>query len=86
MHRTQIYLQDELYEKLRFRSRSLGVSVSELVRRVLEKGVEKDPAADALAFFERLSPLESFTDTEPETYVSELRAGSRLLRDAGNGA
>lgn len=36
-------------------------------------------AKDARAFFERLKPLESFADTEPETYVRKLRNTSRLL-------
>jgi negative regulator of replication initiation len=66
MHRTQIYLQDELYEKLKARSRRLGVSVSELIRRSVEKDIGKDPAVDAKAFFEHLVPLESFADIEPE--------------------
>jgi negative regulator of replication initiation len=80
MHKTQIYLQDELYEKLKARSRHLGVSVSELIRRSVEKDIGKDPAADAKAFFERLAPLESFADIEPEAYVLELRSTSRLLQ------
>lgn len=86
MHRTQIYLHDELYEKLRIRSRSLGVSLSELIRRSLEKGIDKNPAADARAFFDRLPVLESFAATEPEAYVRTLRANSRLLRDAADDA
>ena len=80
MHRTQIYLQDDLYEKLKTRSRIVGMSISELIRRSLEKDILQDPVADAKAFFERLSPLESFANTEPETYVRELRDTSRLLR------
>ena len=82
MHRTQIYLQDALYEKLRLRSRSLGVSLPELIRGALEKEIEKDPTADARAFFDRLGPLDSFAGIEPETYVRELRDSSRLLRAA----
>lgn len=80
MHRTQIYLQDDLYERLKTRSRSVGVSVSELIRRSLEKDIQQDPVADARAFFERLKPLESFANTEPETYVRKLRNTSRLLQ------
>lgn len=80
MHRTQIYLQNDLYERLKTRSRSVGVSVSELIRRSLEKDIQQDPVADARAFFERLKPLESFANTEPETYVRKLRNTSRLLQ------
>jgi negative regulator of replication initiation len=81
MHRTQIYLQNDLYERLKTRSRNVGVSVSELIRRSLEKDIQQDPVADAKAFFERLKPLESFANTEPEAYVRKLRNTSRLLRN-----
>jgi|CABS01.1.fsa_nt_gi predicted CopG family antitoxin len=80
MHRTQIYLQDDLYERLKTRSRNAGVSISELIRGSLEKDIQQDPVADAKAFFERLKPLESFANTEPETYVRKLRNTSRLLQ------
>ncbi len=80
MHRTQIYLQNDLYERLKTRSRNIGVSVSELIRRSLEKDIQQDPVADAKAFFERLKPLESFANTEPQTYVRKLRNNSRLLQ------
>jgi negative regulator of replication initiation len=80
MHRTQIYLQDDLYERLKTRSRNVGVSISELIRCSLEKDIQQDPVADAKAFFERLSPLESFANTEPEAYVRKLRNTSRLLQ------
>lgn len=70
MHRTQIYLQDDLYEKLKTRSRNAGVSISGLIRRSLEKDIQQDPVADAKAFFERLSPLEGFAGTDQETYYA----------------
>ncbi|MHB0990873.1 MAG: ribbon-helix-helix domain-containing protein [Burkholderiales bacterium] len=80
MHRTQIYLQNDMYEKLKTQSRNGGVSISELIRRSLEKDFQQDPVADARAFFKRLKPLESFAGTEPETYVRKLRNTSRLLQ------
>ncbi len=84
MHRTQIYLQDDLYETLKARSRNVGVSISELIRRSLEKDIRQDPVADAQAFFDRIDPLESFADVDPETYVRGLRDTSRLLREPGD--
>lgn len=80
MHRTQIYLPDALHESLKVRARSIGVSISELIRRTLEKDIQKDPASDARAYFERLTPLESFAQTTAEAYVREIRSTSRLLR------
>jgi len=82
MHRTQIYLQDELYEQLKMRSRSCGLSIAELIRRSVAKDLQREPVADARAFFDRLLPLESFSGTEPETYVRELRNTSRIVRNA----
>ncbi|MBS4098097.1 MAG: hypothetical protein KGZ83_14800 [Sulfuricella sp.] len=42
--------------------------------------IRQTPVADATAFFERLNPLESFADTEPEFDVRKLRNASRLLQ------
>ena len=80
MHRTQIYLQDALYDSLRVRSRSVGISMSELIRRTLEKDIQKNPVADARAYFERLVPLESFAMVNSSDYVRTIRSKSRILR------
>ena len=80
MHRTQIYLNDDLYDSLKIRARSVGISMSELIRRTLEKDVQKDPVAEAHAYFDRLKPLESFADVGSDDYVRALRSKSRILR------
>ncbi len=80
MHRTQIYLQDALYDSLKMRARSVGVSISELIRCTLEKDIQKDPVADARAYFERLKPLESFANVDSDDYVRAIRSKSRILR------
>lgn len=85
MHRTQIYLQDELHDSLKARARSIGVSISELIRRTLEKDIQKDPVADARAYFTRLKPLESFAQVDSDDYVRAIRSKSRILR-GGQGA
>ena len=82
MHRTQVYLPDALYESLKIRSRSVGVSISELIRRSVEKDSQQDPVADARAFFERLKPLESFASVDSDNYVRAIRGKSRILRNA----
>lgn len=84
MHRTQIYLHDTLYDSLKVRSRSVGVSISELIRRTLEKDMQKDPVADARAYFSRLKPLESFADVDSQDYVRAIRSKSRILRTSEN--
>ena len=80
MHRTQIYLHDRLHDSLKARARSIGISISELIRRTLENNIQKDPVADARAYFERLKPLESFADVNSEDYVRAIRGKSRILR------
>jgi negative regulator of replication initiation len=80
MHRTQIYLQDELHDSLKARARSIGVSISELIRRTLEKDIQKDPVADARAYFTRLKPLESFAHVDSSDYVRAIRSKSRILQ------
>lgn len=80
MHRTQIYLQDELYESLKARSGALGLSISELIRRAVEKDAQRQPVAEARAFFSQLKPLASLEGVEPEAHVRGLRSNSRLLR------
>jgi post-segregation antitoxin (ccd killing protein) len=80
MRRTQIYLQDDLHETLKAKALSVGVSMSELIRRTLEKEIERNPAAEARMFFENLTPLESFQNVDPRNYVYGLRGNSRLTR------
>ena len=80
MHRTQIYLHDALHDSLKARARSDGISISELIRRTLERDIRKDPVADARAYFDRVQPLASFAHTTAESFVRDLRSRSRLLR------
>lgn len=79
MHRTQIYLQDTVYEQLKQKSKIIGVSISELIRRSVEKDLNKPSSNEARAFFDALSPLQSFAATEPEQYVDDIRSRSRIL-------
>jgi hypothetical protein len=60
----------------------LGLSISELIRRTLEKQMGQDPVADARAFFEQLTPLESFAQVDAQDYVRAIRSKSRILRSA----
>jgi Ribbon-helix-helix protein, copG family len=80
MHRTQIYLQDELHATLKANALSQGITMSELIRRTLEKDVVRNPSVEARAFFERLAPLESFNGVDSASYVSVIRSKSRILR------
>ena len=79
MHRTQIYLQDTVYEQLKQKSKLIGDSISEFIRRPVEKDLNKPSSNEARAFFDALSPLQSFATTEPEQYIDDIRSRSRIL-------
>ena len=79
MPRTQIYLQDTVYEQLKHKSQMIGVNISELIRAV-EKDLNKTGGNGARAFFDALTPLQSFATTEPEQYVDDIRSHSRILQ------
>jgi len=78
MHRTQIYLQDTIYEQLKLKSKLIGVSISELIRTAVEKDLNTS-SSSAKTFFDTLEPLESFALTEPEKYVDDIRSLSRII-------
>jgi len=80
MHRTQIYLQEELYGRLKARSRVLDVSISELIRTMLDESLDAVQGNAAQDFFASARPIKSFADSSPEEYVKQLRKQSRLLR------
>ena len=80
MHRTQIYLQDTIYEQLKHKSQMIGVSISELIRRAIVKDLNKTVINEARAFFDALTPLQSFATIEPEQYVDDIRSHSRILQ------
>lgn len=83
MQRTQIYLPDTLRALLKLRSRQEAVSVSEIIRRAVEREIQHDPSSEARAYFAQLNPLQSFDSAAvgtPENFVRKLRSKSRLLR------
>ena len=83
MHRTQIYLDDQLHQQLFAHAKYQGISMSELIRRLLTKQLaHKEDRTTALeTFFQQLKPLESFSTIEPEQWVKDLRSNSWILRD-----
>jgi ribbon-helix-helix CopG family protein len=70
MVRTQIQLTDRQARQLRARARERGLSLAELIRRYVEKGLA-DEAADRSALYERASHLVGrFRDTRGALDVS----------------
>ncbi len=52
MHRAQIYFEDELFQKIKQRSKMLGISISEYVRSTLKKNLEVDHDIQKIDFSE----------------------------------
>jgi len=81
MRRTQLYLDDDLWNALRTRARKEGTTVSDLVRqaareRYLGKLEERREAMQALVGIRKDRP--EFSD--PVQYIRRLRRGRRLQR------
>jgi Arc/MetJ family transcription regulator len=81
VRRTQLYLDEDLWTTLRIRSRQEGTTVSELVRqavreRYLGKSAERKRAMQAFVGIRKDRP----DMADPESYIRELRRGSRLER------
>ena len=79
MHRTQIYIEEEIFQKARKESEILGVSISEFIRMSIKKNIQKNSANNINVFFDNLKPLESFKDINPKKYVDNIRSKSRIL-------
>ena len=81
MRRTQLYLDDQLWNALHARARSTGTTISELVRtaareRYLGNLEERRSAMQALVGLRK--GRREFDDSE--NYVRRLRRGTRLER------
>ncbi len=78
MHRTQIYIDDDLWAILQARATQEHTSVSALIRTAARKNYSVDYAARAAAmqaFVGLWKDRDDLPDTE--TYVRELRRGDR---------
>lgn len=81
MRRTQLYLDDELWNALHARAKSTGTTISELVRTAVREQYlgnleERRKAMRALVGSRK--DRSEFEDSE--AYVRDLRRGSRLER------
>ena len=81
MKRTQLYLDDDLWNALHARAREQGTSISDLVRQAArDRYLDKlDGRREAMQAFMRISKDRS--DLPDSTvYVRKLRSGTRLER------
>ena len=79
MHRTQIYIEEEIFQKARKESEILGVSISEFIRMSIKKNIQKNSTNNINVFFDNLKPIESLKDINPKKYVDNIRSKSRIL-------
>jgi len=81
VRRTQLYLDDDLWNTLHARARSAGTTISELVREAVRErylGKLEERRAAMREFIGVRKDRVEFADAE--AYVRGLRRGSRLAR------
>ena len=81
MRRTQLYLNEDIWEALHIRSRQQGTTISELVRQAVRDKYGNSPASRRQAMQALVGLWKDRTDLPyAETYVRRLRKGKRLRR------
>jgi len=79
MHRTQLYLDDDLWNLLRANAHGAGTTISELVRGAirekygLDTGIRREAFRKVAGLWKDRSDLGDTTE-----YIRRLRGGSRL--------
>jgi hypothetical protein len=81
MKRTQLYLDDDIWNVLHIQARQGGTSVSELVRRAVRDTYANSPEKRRRAMQDWVGTWRGRKDVaDSETYVRRLRKGKRLRR------
>jgi hypothetical protein len=81
MKRTQLYLEDDMWNVLHFQARQAGTSISELVRRAVRDRYGNSPENRRRAMQEWVGMWQDRKDIpDSESYVRGLRKGTRLRR------
>jgi hypothetical protein len=81
MHRTQLYLDDDLWTTLQARARQDGTSISELVRRAARDRYIYSPEQRAADMLSVIGLWKDRTDLEDtETFIRSLRDDDRMER------
>ncbi len=81
MHRTQIYIEDDIFSKIRTISNTLNISVSQFIRNAVKNELEKEQKNDMEDFFNSFDTLESFENIDSKKYVQNLRSKSRIINE-----
>jgi len=81
MHRTQLYIDEDIFSQVQKTAKSLNISISEFIRTAVKNELKKGTRQNMSDFFEKLEPLESFKDIDAADYVNNIRTNSRILND-----
>jgi metal-responsive CopG/Arc/MetJ family transcriptional regulator len=81
MHRTQLYLEDDLWATLKARAKREKTSISELVRKAARERYAVDHEERKAAMLSIVGLWADRTDPpDTETYIRNLRDDNRLER------
>jgi hypothetical protein len=81
MRRTQLYLDDDLWNALHFHARLHGQTVSELVRKAARDKYMGNPEERRAAMEAIVGLWQNRKDVETsDVYIRKMRTGSRLKR------
>jgi len=81
MKRTQLYLDDDLWEVLHIRARETGTTLSELVRNATRERYLPSSASRQKAFLDLVGIRKDWPESVDSTaYIRKLRSGSRRKR------
>jgi negative regulator of replication initiation len=78
MRRTQIYLDDEIYEILKKESSILGKSASQIIRENLKESILNRQEKIIKAIDDSKGAWKDKTDFEVNGFIRKLRKGNRI--------
>lgn len=81
MHRTQLYIEEDVFSQIKKIAKSSNISISEFIRTAVKNELKKESSQNMNIFFEKLTPLESFEDIDSSKYVNNIRSKSRIIND-----
>jgi len=79
MHRTQVYIEDDIFAKAKIVAQSLNISISQFIRDAVSNQLKTKETNDMKSFFDNMTPLESFKDIDATDYVHSIRSKSRII-------
>jgi post-segregation antitoxin (ccd killing protein) len=79
MHRTQVYIEDDIFAKTKTIAQSLNISISQFIRDAISNQLKTKETKDMKSFLENMTPIKSFEDIDATDYVQSIRSKSRII-------